>query len=78
MNFYIRDPDLTDEEIIILSERLKCRIVRSERICPGLEVNVRGYDIHKAFLNIEDIKLLAEYRMQSVRGEEDSNRSSSA
>ena len=73
MNFYIRDPDLTDEEIVVLSERLKCRIVRSERFCPRLEANVRGYDIHKSFFTIEDINLLAEYKMEGVRGEENSN-----
>lgn len=78
VNFYIRDPDLTDEEMRILSERLKCRVVRSERFCPGLEANVRGYDVHKAFLNMEDIEVLAEYKMQSIRGEEDSNRASTA
>ncbi len=77
VNFYITDPDLTDEEIRTLSERLKCRIVRSERIYPALGVNVRGYDIHKSSINIEDINLLAEYKMQSLRGEEDINRSSS-
>lgn len=76
MNFYIRDPDLLDEEIKLLSEKLKCRIVRSERVYPVLGVNVRGYDVHKSFLNLDDINLLAEYGMQSVRGEEDSNRPS--